>query len=266
MGDIALISDVHGNHEALLAVMADMDKRGNVDRVICLGDIVGYGPDPVKCLDTLQTMANFDCMILGNHDAAILDPDVAANFNQRARVSVDWTMRQVFSEENNPNAARDKNFLNSLGQRIEYNDNILLVHASPRSPVQEYVFPTDIFNQEKMEENFEIINRFCFHGHTHYPGVFSNKNGQFKFYPPDYDPPFNGKQPFPDPGDDEKLLVNVGSVGQPRDKDPRSSYLIFNEEFMEFRRVEYDYEITVDKITEVDELDNMLGERLRFGR
>ena len=132
----------------------------------------------------------------------------------------------------------------------------MFVHGSPRDPTNEYVFPETIYDQNKMENIFGRVNQFCFQGHTHMPGVFTPDLEFIK--PSSCDHVFSlGK---------EKLMVNVGSVGQPRDGDWRSCYVILEGQTVEYRRVEYDIDTTIQKIFDIQELDNFLGERLRDGR
>jgi diadenosine tetraphosphatase ApaH/serine/threonine PP2A family protein phosphatase len=142
----------------------------------------------------------------------------------------------------------------------------MFVHGSARNPLNEYVFPEDIYNQRKMERIFALVERFCFQGHTHIPGVFTEG---LNFVSPE-------ECDFVYPLVDSKALVNVGSVGQPRNGDARASYVILTDEDateaeagvirVEFQRVEYDLETTVEKIYAIPDLDNFLGDRLRDGR
>ncbi|MCG8583557.1 MAG: metallophosphoesterase family protein, partial [Pirellulales bacterium] len=130
------------------------------------------------------------------------------------------------------------------------------VHGSARNPLNEYVFPEDIYNQRKMERIFSLIERCCFQGHTHVPGVFT-ESLQFSS-PEELDYRYElGEQ---------KVMVNVGSVGQPRDGDPRSSYVVLEDDSIRFVRVEYDIEKTIQKIYDTPSLNNFLGDRLREGR
>lgn len=249
----ALISDIHGNLEALTAVLADIRSR-NIDRVVCLGDIVGYGPNPCQCLDLV--MQKCDLTILGNHDqAALFDPE---GFNPVALKAIYWT-RDELDRGPGPASAINRrwDFLSELPKSSK-SDDVLYVHGSPRDATNEYVFPETIYDQARMRVLFEKVTRLSFQGHTHMPGVFTT-DGEF-ITPEDCDHTF--------PLGDEKLMINVGSVGQPRDEDPRSCYAIFDDgqQQVEFVRIEYDLEQTIQKIYSVPDLDNMLGDRLRGGR
>ena len=133
---------------------------------------------------------------------------------------------------------------------------MLFVHGSARNPLNEYVFPEDIYNKTKLEKIFALVHRYVFQGHTHVPGVFTQSAN---FFSPE-------EINFEYALTEEKVMINVGSVGQPRDGDPRSCYVIVDDGKVEFRRVEYAVEKTIEKIYEVPELDNFLGDRLRDGR
>ena len=249
----ALISDIHGNLEALEAVMADINDVG-VDDIYCLGDIIGYGPNPCECLDVV--MRQCKATILGNHDqAALFDPD---GFNPMALQAIYWTRDQL---DNGPGSAAQVNqrwdFLGELPRLVDEED-FKFVHGSPRDPTNEYVFPEYVFDQRKMEILFGKVKQFCFMGHTHLPGVFTT-NCEF-ISPDECDYVYQLGR--------EKLMVNVGSVGQPRDDDNRSCYVVLDFEAKEltFRRVEYDFDVTANKIYDVPDLSDGLGDRLKHGR
>ena len=260
----ALISDIHGNLEALEAVLADIKQLG-ITEIYCLGDIIGYGPNPRECIDRVM---NCKMSLLGNHDqGALFDPE---GFNPGAERAIFWTRDQLEKGDRKGNERRWE-FLSDL-PRMYRDGQFLFVHGSARNPLNEYVFPEDIYNQRKMEKIFQLVEKYCFQGHTHVPGVFT---ASLKFFRPE---DINFRWTY----DEEKVLVNVGSVGQPRNGDWRSSYCILygpderpaanGVEFpagkwnLQFRRVEYDIETTVKKIYDTPDLDNFLGDRLRDGR
>ncbi|MEX2219422.1 MAG: metallophosphoesterase family protein, partial [Phycisphaerales bacterium] len=136
---------------------------------------------------------------------------------------------------------------------------VLAVHGSPRRPINEYIFPDDAMNApDKMESIFERIDRLCIVGHTHVPGVFTDE--------PDFYPPSELGDSCYKFMNGEKAVINVGSVGQPRDGDPRASYVILHPDRAEFVRVPYDIDITANKIRGIAELSDWLGERLYDGR
>lgn len=246
----ALISDIHSNLEALEAVWADIEQQG-VDEIYCLGDIVGYGPNPGECVDRV-TRCN--ACLLGNHDqGALFDPE---GFNTGAERAIFWTRQQL---ENGKGASDDRlrrwNFLAGLPRSRQEGD-FLFVHGSARNPLNEYVFPEDVYNRRKLEKIFALISRYAFQGHTHVPGIFTENFNFIGIDEINYEYRLSA----------EKLMVNVGSVGQPRDGDPRACYTIIDDTIIRFRRVEYPLDRTIRKIYEVPELDNFLGDRLRDGR
>jgi diadenosine tetraphosphatase ApaH/serine/threonine PP2A family protein phosphatase len=251
----AVISDIHSNLEALHAVLADIDARG-IKRIACLGDVVGYGASPRECLDLV--MEHADVCLCGNHDHAVLYEPY--NFNVGAERAAYWT-RQVFEEEPDPEARNRRwAFLGQLPIRVEF-DGKLLVHGSPRRPVNEYLFADDVYtNPSKLMANFERMeNVACFVGHTHVPGVFMD------------DPYFEAPDELTEPGryeiaEDDRVIINVGSVGQPRDRDARAAYVVVDDNVVEFVRVEYDVDTAIQKILEVPDLDDFLAHRLLDGR
>jgi diadenosine tetraphosphatase ApaH/serine/threonine PP2A family protein phosphatase len=246
----AIISDLHSNLEALTAVLADMESEG-VSEVYCLGDIVGYGPNPRQCIDAAL---QFDGCVLGNHDqGALFDPE---GFSSGAEKAIFWTRSQLESPSGDSDQDRRRwDFLCELPRTIREDDKVF-VHGSPRSPLNEYVFPEDIHNPRKIEKIFNIVERYCFQGHTHVPGVFTEDG---RFLRPDQ---IGGVYRL----GEQKVMINVGSVGQPRDGDPRSCYVILEDATVSFRRVEYTFEETASKIYAIPELDGFLGDRLRDGR
>jgi predicted phosphodiesterase len=244
----ALISDIHSNYEALLAVADDIEKH-NVEKVICLGDIVGYGPNPCECVDLVM---DCDVAILGNHDqGALFDPE---GFNSGAERAIFWTRTQL-ENARDPMAEARWEFLGDR-PRMHKEGNRLFVHGSARNPLNEYVFPEDIYNPNKMEKIFLLVDQYCFQGHTHVPGIFT-QSLQF-LSPADVNYRYRLDQ--------QKTLVNVGSVGQPRDNDPRACYVLLDDDSVIFRRVEYDVQTTRSKIHAIADLDKYLGDRLLDGR
>ncbi|MBN1345525.1 MAG: metallophosphoesterase family protein [Phycisphaerae bacterium] len=255
-GKMALISDIHSNIEALTAVLRDIDKR-HLDRIVCLGDVVGYGANPRECVDLVASRC--EVCLCGNHDQAVLyEP---ANFNVGAERACFWTRRLLEQEPDREKLCRRWDFIGRLPIR-HVMDGMLFVHASPRKPVNEYLFSEDVYtNPAKITENFRRMEETeaCFVGHTHVPGVFLDD--------PYFDPPDELPEPRRYPLGEEKAIINVGSVGQPRDRDPRASYALINgDNEVEFLRVEYDIETAMRKIQAVPELDDFLGTRLTEGR
>jgi diadenosine tetraphosphatase ApaH/serine/threonine PP2A family protein phosphatase len=246
----AVISDLHSNLEGLEAVLADIRQEG-VEEIYCLGDIVGYGPNPAECIDLVLKC---QVCLLGNHDqGALFDPE---GFNTGAERAIFWTREQLECRNGDQEVRlRRLDFLNRL-PRHHQDGKFLFVHGSARNPLNEYVFPEDIYNRRKLEKIFALIQGYAFQGHTHVPGVFTER---FAFLSP-------AEINFEYRLGEEKVMVNVGSVGQPRDGDPRSCYVIIEDDWVRFRRVEYALDATIEKIYNVPDLDNFLGDRLRDGR
>jgi predicted phosphodiesterase len=269
----ALISDIHGNLEALEAVLDDIQQQ-RIDEIFCLGDIIGYGPNPRECIDLV--MQNCEVSLLGNHDeGALFDPN---GFNIGAERAIFWTRDQLETGGDSAQRERRWDFLSEL-HRTYRTGPYLFVHGSPRNPLSEYIFPEDIYNQRKMERLFQLVEHYCFQGHTHVPGVFTEG---YQFYAPeeiDHEYTLG----------DGKVMVNVGSVGQPRDGDNRACYLIVEDSAnakagagsdaegetssaplgptrLFYRRIPYDFEATIEKIYAISELEPFLGDRLRQGR
>jgi diadenosine tetraphosphatase ApaH/serine/threonine PP2A family protein phosphatase len=256
----AVISDIHANVSALRAVLADISAR-KIDRIICLGDTVGYGPDPLECVDLVRDKCAW--ALMGNHDFAVLyEP---TNFNQGAETAAYWTREQFDREPDEKSRADRYDFLGKLRVRVvdqppDLSFPILAVHGSPRRPINEYIFPDDPQNSpDKMESIFDRVTRVCLVGHTHVPGVFTNEPD---FYPPDElgtDRCYRWRE-------GEKAVINVGSVGQPRDHDPRASYLILHPDRAEFVRIAYDIDATANKMRGIPQLPGWLIDRLYDGR
>lgn len=248
----AIISDLHANREALDAVLLDI-KSQEVTEVVCLGDLIGYGPEPRA---VLMEALNWRFSLRGNHEDALLF--LAVDFNPDAARAIDWTRDQL----NDPESDKTENhkLWNFLGDLKDHRpeDGVLWLHASPRHFTKEYVRPHDVADKQKMEEIFSKFDHLCFCGHTHEPGVFTEG---FKFYPPRA---FANKFKLQD---GKKYYINIGSVGQPRDRDPRSCYVILHEGgVVEYRRVEYDFKKTMEKIYANPLIPRRFGERLEHGR
>jgi predicted phosphodiesterase len=246
----ALISDIHSNIEALEAVLADIREQG-VTQIYCLGDLVGYGPNPREVIDEIMKCP---VCLLGNHDqGALFDPE---GFNSGAERAIFWTRTQL--EEGPGTAAQRQRRWDFLGElpRSRSEENLLFVHGSARNPLNEYVFPEDIYNKRKLEKIFALVQQYVFQGHTHVPGVFTES---FNFFSPEeMDNEYRLER--------GKAMINVGSVGQPRDGNPRACYVVLEDDLVRFRRVEYPFEKTISKIYDIPDLDNFLGDRLRDGR
>ncbi len=251
MARFAIISDLHANIEALGAVLAHIGDQ-NIPDIVCLGDVIGYGPDPRACLKLSQ---NLQLNLMGNHEEAVLFEPIG--FNPKARVAIEWTKDQLSDPSQPQDENRDLwNFVGSMLDRHS-EDGVLYVHGSPREPTREYIFVSDIQNKEKMDEIFASLDQStCFSGHTHTAGIFTE---DYEFITPAQ---IDNRFPL----DGRKVIINVGSVGQPRDGDPRSSYVVFDDEIVEFRRIQYDIEATVQRFRETPILPEYLALRLIEGR
>ncbi len=240
----AVLSDVHGNLEALEAVLQDASQQG-AWRVLCLGDFVGYGPDPNACVETLRP--KLSVALVGNHDLAALGRLDARRFNLFARVALEWTREQL--------SATVRAYLERLKPREDF-EGMLLVHASPQDPVHEY-----ILDWETADDNFRAAEFcLCLFGHTHVPVRFAHDGHRTYVFPLPVNTPVRL-------GPDFRHLVNVGSVGQPRDGDPRAAYVIWDSEeaTVELRRVPYPVEAVQAKMQRKG-LPRPLWERLGEGR
>ena len=256
---IAVISDIHSNVEALKSVLADIEPR-NVERIICLGDVIGYGPKPAECLDLVGEKV--DKSLMGNHDYAVLyEPN---NFNIGAETACFWTRRQL-EDESDPEKRNTRwDFLGNLSVKHTIPGEpfgmaeLVFVHASPRKPINEYIFPDDVYsNPNKIHGLFEKFPHICFVGHTHVPGVFLDAPD---FYSPDE------LDMVYEVDSSRKALINVGSVGQPRDRDNRASYALIEPGLVRFIRVPYPVDTVVEEVLAISELDDYLGIRLKEGR
>lgn len=256
----AIISDIHSNLEALATVLADIEKRG-IKTIYCLGDVMGYGPNPKECLDLV--IEKIKWCVLGNHDYAVFyEP---TNFNYGAEMASFWTREVLETEQAAEGRNRRWSFLGGLPLRRTLRTRLGInaatidfIHASPRRPINEYIFPDDVYtNPLKVKLLFERVKHICFVGHTHLPGVFLDEPD---FYLPDE---LGNVYPVVDK---EKAIINIGSVGQPRDKDNRASYVYVDENEVHFVRLAYDFETTAKKIRAIEQLDDFQADRLKEGR
>ena len=250
---IAILADIHSNTEALTRVLEDAAAR-NAHRIICLGDIIGYGPNPRECL---QMLFQSEVAIMGNHEEAVMF--YGEDFNPKARASLEWTKDQLNSTEFERTENYDLwNFLGTMQQIVE-DEDVMYTHGSPRTPTREYVMPADIRNKEKIQGIFDLIKKVCFIGHSHVPHIYTS---DMKHASPDQ---VGGAIDIRKLGD-RKILINTGSVGQPRDGDSRASYVTFDGNIVRFHRIEYDIQATVDKIYAEERIPNFLADRLLVGR
>ena len=237
-----LLADVHSNLEALEAIFADC---GHFDRIWCMGDVVGYGPNPVQCLEVLRSH-DLHC-VAGNHDAAVAGVLSVDDFNYAAAWAAQWTTSQLGQD--------DLQYLRALPLSLE-EGAFTLVHGSLRSPLWEYLVST-----ETASASLALLQTtYCLVGHSHLPFICREQPGrtpEFCEFP----------EKHPVPLTYERWVINPGGVGQPRDHDPRSSYAIYDSDAgsIERRRVVYDIAKTQRKM-ELAGLPEPLIHRLEFGR
>lgn len=242
-----VISDVHSNWEALEAVL--QSARGEYDRIACCGDLVGYGPDPNLVLDWAR--ANLDAVIRGNHDRGCCGQEDLEWFNPVAKAANIWTMQQLTPE--------NMKYLCGLPAGPFPVDGFQLIHGSPLDE-DEY-----LINAADARNVFDYLEcALSFFGHTHLQCGYAHADGYFQVMR-QLDPFVGEIRHRIDP--DGMYLINAGSVGQPRDGDPRAAFALFDSEAREVvqRRVGYDCQTTRSKI-EAAGLPEVLGSRLTIGR
>ena len=237
-----LLADIHSNLEALDAIFADC---GPFDQIWCMGDVVGYGPDPVKCLEVLRSH-DFRC-VSGNHDAAVAGVLGTDAFNDNAAWAAKWTTSQLGHDE--------LQFLASLPLTLE-NGPFTMVHGSLREPLWEY-----LISVESARASMELMQtNYCLVGHSHLPFICTEQPGDWPLFKE-----FPEREPVP--MGEERWVINPGGVGQPRDRDPRSSYAIYDSEqgVIERRRVAYDI-AKIQRKMELAGFPDPLIRRLEYGQ
>jgi predicted phosphodiesterase len=234
---IAIISDIHGNLEALSAVLEYLNKN-NIKQIYCLGDIVGYGPNPNECIKLIKDYCKK--VVIGNHDHAALGLTSTEYFNDFAKIATYWTTLNLTSES--------REYIASLHFTYK-TKNYLLVHSTPSNPaIWHYILSE---NDANYEFGF-FRQKLCFIGHSHFPIVFSlngySRSSQFKLE------------------ENNRYIINVGSVGQPRDGNPKACFCIYNNEKEEisYIRLDYDIERVKEKIVKA-RLPYFLADRLSKG-
>jgi diadenosine tetraphosphatase ApaH/serine/threonine PP2A family protein phosphatase len=239
----AFIADVHGNLEAFTAVCASI-RDECADRVVFLGDIVGYGANPNECIDLLRGLTEH--CIAGNHDWAATGRQSTESFNPAARDAIGWTSAQL--------TPQNKKMLNALPLSLEM-DGFLCVHATPCMPEQ-WRYILNVFDAQVIFETYH--DRLCFVGHTHCPAVFKEQKNETVVKEA---PPVVALQP------QCRYIINSGSVGQPRDGDPRASYGVYDDSSSTYKlmRVEYDFFSAQKKILNAG-LSDFLAHRISVGR
>jgi len=240
----ALISDVHGNLEALQVVLHHIDME-RPDRLVCLGDLVGYGADPEKCIDIVRERT--ELVVAGNHDWAAIGKTDISYFNPYAQAAVLWTQKRLGNFH--------RRYLEKLPLILQ-EEELLFVHSTPERPEEwNYVF-------SRVQAAYylaRLSHRLCFIGHSHIPVAFVFRGGEVALVT---GPSFRiSIEP------DLRYLINIGSVGQPRDGDNRASYAVVDlaEQVVEVKRVPYDIPTAQRKILKAG-LPEVLAERLAYGQ
>jgi predicted phosphodiesterase len=243
MTKVLVISDVHANAIALEAVLAD---AGEVDMTWCLGDVVGYGSQPNECIECIHSLPNLTCL-MGNHDLAAIGDTALEAFNSDAKKALLW-QRTRLNETS-------RNFLSTLPCKVIVQAEVSMAHGSPRDPIWEYIMNTLVARL-----NLTAFDTpWCFVGHSHFQAVFqfSAKTDEISIVVPRLAEQYEIS---------ERAILNPGSVGQPRDRDPRAAYAIFDPDAhtWEPRRVEYDIKTVQQMILEAG-LPPRHAERLAGG-
>jgi diadenosine tetraphosphatase ApaH/serine/threonine PP2A family protein phosphatase len=237
-----IISDIHANLEALEATRSEIDRIGP-DKILCLGDVVGYGASPGECIEITRELASVT--VAGNHDCGVTGLTDITYFNRYAREAIIWTARALDE--------KGLEFLRELPLSHVEPDRFRIVHATPQDPGRwNYIFT----HQQAMEEFKAFSEQVCFVGHSHQPCIFELMDAETIIMNSD-----NVKI-----RNDRRYIVNVGSVGQPRDSDPRACLCVYDDEQGEItiRRIAYDIEQAQTKIKEAG-LPPVLANRLSWG-
>ena len=238
-----ILGDIHSHLIALQAVVADAEERGGFDQVWCLGDTVGYGPDPRPCLGLLRGYPLL--AVAGNHDQAATGQLGVEEFNGPAARAALWTAQQL--------SAEDRDFLSGLPLTATSGD-FTLVHGSLREPLWEY-----LLSEGSALATFQLLStRFCLVSHSHIPFIYQENQGDPNFVD------FTEDQQFA--LSEERWIINPGSVGQPRDRDPRPSYAVYDSDqgAISRHRVSYDIGETQERMRQA-QLPKPLIDRLNYG-
>jgi predicted phosphodiesterase len=236
MEPVAIVSDIHGNLEALQGVLRDIERTA-AKNIFCLGDVIGP-PDARECL---RLASSFSLTLAGDYERMLLDHSLvdATPTEPKVRERIRRVGRELAGASNDAvdwfDVVRGWPELHVAGRAA-------FVHGSLRRSTAEYVFPEDIYNPRKLDKIFERIDRVCFCGHTHVPGIIEQRAiGDYAFLAPEE---IEGRYVLRE----WKIICNVGSVGLPRDGDSRASYVLFVEDSIQFRRVAFDYDRFAQKL------------------
>jgi diadenosine tetraphosphatase ApaH/serine/threonine PP2A family protein phosphatase len=249
---IAIVSDIHSNLEALIAVMKDIEKT-RCSKIYCLGDLIGYGPNPKECIDLARS--NFEFVIKGNHDQAV-GWKIPKVFKEMAADAAFWTRTRLKPKLSKGPSVQQRrwSYLRKM-PRTQEHGLWLMAHGTPNSNL-DYVY--EEHEAEPVFRDAMAHSRVCFLGHTHLPGIFLQDGDKQVYH-------LEGEEGIRYKLQAERSIINVGSVGQPRDGDPRACWVLAHlDGSFSFRRVEYEVEKTAEKIYKTG-LDPYLGERLFDG-
>ena len=241
----AILGDIHSNLEAFRAVITDAEAMGGFDQIWCLGDIVGYGPDPCACIELLRRHDHI--CVAGNHDWASIERVDVSEFNLAAAEACLWTSKQLSLD--------DVDFLSNLPEVVSQND-FTIVHGSPHRPLWEYVLSTDVAKQ-----NFAYFDtNYCLVGHSHVPQIYAYNESLDECHSIELSDGYSFKLA------EQRLILNPGGVGQPRDGNPKASYMIYDSDAgtASLHRINYDVFKTQAKMTKHN-LPDLLIERLAHG-
>ena len=240
-----IVSDIHSNLEAFESVISDAEDRGGFDEMWSLGDLVGYGPDPGAVIELLRQFKHK--AVVGNHDLASIDKLSLEAFNPDAKEANIWTAGRLTDDQ--------MEYLDLQPKKLEFGE-FCLVHGSPRDPVWEYV----VSNSAAVASFNHFDTQRCLVGHSHIPFICRPKTADLtEFRAPALDDAV--------PLNNDRMIINPGGVGQPRDGDPRASYAVYDsvDETITHHRTEYDISTTQEKMRE-HELPEFLIDRLTYGR
>jgi predicted phosphodiesterase len=240
-----ILADIHSNLEAFKAVLEDAGSRAGFDQIWCLGDVVGYGPDPCECIEFLR---NYDHIcIAGNHDWASVGKADFAKFNPAASQACEWTSKQLGSD--------DADYLYNLPEVMSH-DDFTMVHGSPRQPIREYILSTGVARQ-----NFDHFDtKYCLVGHSHVPQIYAYDDKTTECHSVELPEEHSFKFA------EQRLILNPGGIGQPRDGNPKAGYMLYdsNTGTINHYRVDYNFSETQAKMIKHN-LPVLLIERLAYG-
>lgn len=246
-----IFSDIHSNIEALDVVLKEIQKE-KVDEIICCGDIVGYNANPEECVSRIVSLGIRS--VMGNHDMALVEPTEDRYFNHYGLAAIKWQRSQVTQS--------NQKFIKELPSKIKVtepnlHDDFQVTHGSldPQAPFEYIASPLEALRMSEL-----MLKKICFIGHSHISGIFTiSPNDKVEYFRASH-----GHEVSIDPK--EKYIINVGSVGQPRDRNPQSAYAIYDTEKnkITIKRVDYDIETTISKVMDAG-LPLFLADRLRIG-